>query len=322
MVAGVYFFIFLLFHYLAFYGFDYMKRRLLLFLFLLYTLPGSGQAYFPMPADSATWRYRIYDADFIVQVIDLILYINGTDTVANGQSYFQVFSRQCRQVGVSGFDPPIVAEEATSPDIYFGALRESNKRVYELAGAGEQLIYDFTASVGDSIPAFGGNDRVDGIDSVLLDDGLFHKRYLTSDSSFFVIEGVGSNQGLFPDFNDGAGDVTFICLNHHLLSYLPDTSLPCTPIFSLGYQTAVTNVNNPAGRVSLFPVPATDVLHVSSDMNVPLTAVIFNETGLMVWTGRISDQSEIMIQDWPRGVYFLRFTGEAGNKKIIKIALD
>src|ERR1700761_5634499 len=82
----------------------------------------SAQTYIPMPTDSAAWRYRIYDIDYVTQVFDIMIYQNGTDTTVNGQTYHTLFSRLRQQVGPYGFNPPVVAEQATYPDIYYGAI--------------------------------------------------------------------------------------------------------------------------------------------------------------------------------------------------------
>jgi len=299
-----------------------MKRALVLIIFILGSSNCYGQAYIAMPSDSATWRYRIYDADYLVQVIDFILYLNGTDTIANGHTYHKIYSRQCRQEGPIGFNPPLVAEEATSADTYFGAIRESSKQVFELEGSLEQLIYDFTVAVSDSIPAYSGKDKVVSIDSVLLTDGLYHKRYLTTDSNYSVIEGVGSSLGLLPGLNDGGGATTFICMSHDPLAYSPDTALPCTYIYPLGYDVVVTNVNVAATDVSIFPVPAETTIDVSISAAKTVNLVIFNELGQIFWSGDFSDKCDINVQQWPRGIYYLHTNGPSGSRATKMIILD
>jgi hypothetical protein len=286
-----------------------MKTLLFLVILSLSSHFSFGQAYIPMPADSATWRYRIYDEDYLVQVIDFILFFNGRDTLANGNSYHQVFSRTALQMGPIGFNPPIVALDATSSDIYYGAIRESDKKVYLLAGAGEQLIFDFTVSVGDSIPAYGTKDKVVAIDSILLSDGLFHRRYLTTDPLYFAIEGVGSSLGLIPSLNDGRSDVTFICLTDSLVSYSPDTSIPCTYIYPPGYSAATANITGTIAEVRVFPQPATDRLDIASTVAGPLDIVIMNDLGQIFTNTTMQEKAEISVSQWARGIYYMQVTG-------------
>src|ERR1019366_5279989 len=162
-----------------------MKKQLLFILLFFSCQHGFTQAYIPMPADSgATWRYRIYDIDVLVQVIDQLIFLNGKDTIAHGNSYHQLISRSCRQTGSGSFNPPIVTAIATIPDIYYGAMREVGRKVYLLTISGERLMFDFNVAIGDSIPAYSGKIKVTAIDSLLL-NGVYHKRYLTTDPGYY-----------------------------------------------------------------------------------------------------------------------------------------
>lgn len=299
-----------------------MKRLLFTFILVLSSGNCSGQAYIAMPSDSATWRYRIYDADYLVQVIDFILYLNGTDTIANGHTYHKIYSRQCRQEGPIGFNPPLVDEEATSADTYFGAIRESSKQVFELEGSAEQLIYDFTVAVSDSIAAYSGKDKVVSIDSVLLTDGLYHKRYLTTDTNYSVIEGVGSSLGLLPGLNDGGGATTFICMSYDPLVYSPDTSLPCTYIYPLGYSAAVANVNVDPIDVNVYPIPANNKVHIATNASGPVKFIIFNALGQELWSGEVSGIYDIDVHQWAKGIYYFRANGAVGPRNTKIMILD
>lgn len=270
----------------------------------------------PTATDSVTWRYRLFDIDYLTQVFDFILLYNGADTVANGNTYHQLFSRTCRQSGAVGFDPPIVPVEASFPDTYYGAVRESGKQVFLLDGTSEQMIFDFNAGVGDSIPAETGKDMVTAIDSVML-GGVYHKRYLTTDTSFYVIEGVGSNIGLIPALFDGTPDIAFFCFNYPPVTYSPDTTIPCTYIYPVGYTASEPVINSALSAIAIYPVPATDVLHIAVPENTVLPATILNYVGQVVWSGMINEQLDISVVAWPRGFYYLRIE-DAGTGFVVK----
>ena len=277
-----------------------------------------SQAYISMPADSgATWRYRIYDIDYITQVFDNILFLNGQDTFAHGNTYHKILSRSCKQVGSSGFDPPVVPEVATASDTYYGAMRESGKKVYYLTIGGEELMYDFNVAIGDSIPAYSGKNKVIATDSILL-SGVYHKRYLTTDPTYFAIEGVGSNRGLIPGLNDGTGAVRFYCFNYTPVFYTPDSTIPCTYVYPVGFVSAIPTVNDRLSEINVFPIPANDVLHITTGQNI-LQVAIFNCIGQTVWSGKVIETGEIQINKWPKGIYYIRFNGNTGNiiKKFI-----
>ena len=301
-----------------------------LFYFVLFFTSFScfAQPYTPMPADSAIWRYRIYDIDFITQVLDNILFLNGQDTSANGNIYHKIISRTCRQVGSAGFDPPIVTTEASSSDIFYGGMREAGKQVYFLTSAGflvsgtpEKLIYDFNVGVGDSIPAYVGRKQVVATDSILI-GGVYHKRFLTTDTAYYVIEGVGSNRGLIPDLNDGGGTVVFYCFTDTGVTWSPDTTFPCTYIYPMGFTNAISNVNNEAPEINVYPIPANDILHIATTAHDILHVAVFNSTGQYIWSDKVTERTDIPVTAWPKGVYYMEVTNEIIGKVIKKIVIE
>jgi len=280
---------------------------------------GFSQAYIPMPADSgATWRYRIYDIDFITQVFDNILFLNGEDTFANGHTYHKIITRSCRQVGSAGFNPPIVSIAANLADQYYGAIRESGKQEFWLTVTGEDMMFDFNAVVNDSIPAYSGKIKVTAIDSVLL-SGAYHKRYLTTDTGYYVVEGVGSSRGLIPALNDGSGQVQFYCFTFDSLTYSPDPALPCTYIYTEGYGLSVTKVNNQSPEITIYPNPVTSVLTIQSNGAILSGAegqiTITNLVGQTIFAHDYNNkQAQIDVADLPVGVYFLKVNGSEVRK--------
>jgi Secretion system C-terminal sorting domain len=262
-----------------------------------------------MPVDSgAAWRYRIYDVDYITHIFDVLIFLNGTDTIVGSNTYHKLLSRTANLVVPNDSFPPVVDVEATYPDTYYGAIRENSKKVYSLndIGGGETLIFNFNASIGDSIPAYNGLDRVTGIDSILL-SGVYHKRYLTNDATYSVIEGVGSNRGLFPDLNDGGSDIAFYCFTDSSITYSPDTSIPCTYIYPLGYTSAVKNANVINQEIEIYPIPASDILHIFSVNNLcNAQVVIINMLGQIVWQGMFQNKLDIPVSTWPSGIYYFR----------------
>ncbi|MFI5196900.1 MAG: hypothetical protein ACHQD8_07400, partial [Chitinophagales bacterium] len=217
-------------------------KRLLFITFLFFASYNSfSQAYIPIPTDSAVWRYRMFNYDYQDQVMDCILFLNGTDTIAHGITYHTIMSRAYNRVVPHGYVPPVVSVDAGNSDVYYGAIRENGKQVFLLQVSGEQLIFDYNAAVGDSIPVYSGKKKITSIDSVFL-GGVYHKRFLTTDTAYYAIEGVGSSEGLIPGLNDGTGIVEFMCFTHSPVTYSPDTTVPCTYVYPVGYVSAIYNV--------------------------------------------------------------------------------
>ncbi len=300
-----------------------MKKLLLAAVMLICAHSGFGQAYIPMPSDSAVWRYRFYDVDFITQVMDNILFITGEDTVYAGKTYHKVFSRYHNifQDDTAG-PPPIVPVEADRPDMYYGAYREEDKKIYYLSYAHEDIIYDYNAAVGSLIPAWAGMDTVMSIDSVLLADG-YHKRFNTNEAFFSPIEGIGSSAGLLPQLVDGTDNNQFFCYARATVTYAPPSAsmVPCTsisPFFSS--QLLAGNVFNTTNGIVAYPVPATDLLHIVPYMHSTTTVSIVDGIGKMVWTEKISSPQDIDVNKWPKGLYVIKWIDQNlnfANQKII-----
>jgi Secretion system C-terminal sorting domain len=289
-----------------------MKKALLLLLLLSGYGLSFGQAYISIPADSARWRYRILVNDDLMSVSDLILYVNGQDTVISGNSYHKIFSRSNMQTDTIGANPPVVSVVANTPDVFFGGIREAGKYVYFVTAGPEQMIFNFNAVVGDAIPGSLSTVHVTAIDSVLI-GARYHKRYKTTDTTYYVVEGVGSNRGLIPDFVDGTGIVTFHCFTREPdTTWSPDTTLPCTEVYPIGYGASVRSVTSHYS-IDAFPNPASGEVHLTSTAQEPLSVKVFNSVGQRFWSGYIVNSENINVAHWPRGLYFVSCSGRSGT---------
>ncbi len=73
-----------------------------------------------------------------------------------------------------------------------------------------------------------------------------------------------------------------------------------------------------AGSIKLFPVPADNILNISSVLPGPVQAVIYDAPGQVVWTGEISGNTSIAVGSWARGVYYARFIDPANGGQVVK----
>jgi hypothetical protein len=87
------------------------------------------------------------------------------------------------------------------------------------------------------------------------------------------------------------------------------------PSLPISYNGAST-VSAPANDIKVFPVPATDLLHISATMAT--TASICNIVGQQVWQGNIRSATEINISAWARGLYYVRFVDAATGLQTVK----
>jgi len=296
-----------------------MKQIFALLASLSFTTAIYGQAYIPMPTSSVWWRYRMYVPELVTNVFDDAYLMEGNDTTAFGQTYSVITGRELFRSGRLGYDPPVKDDTADYPDVYYCAIREESKKVYQLTDTGEFLLYNFNVGIGDSIPDYFSNAAVTSIDSVLL-GGVFHKRYMTSDSGFYVIEGVGSSRGLFIDLTNGHDFFTFYCFNSPTFTFKADTTLPCAYL-EPWYLSGVSNVSAPASGLSVYPNPSTDELTLMGQPNDTYTYHIVNITGQTVDDGQITGQKEITTTYWSRGLYIIIYNnttfGDVYSDKIL-----
>ncbi|MES2703318.1 MAG: zinc-dependent metalloprotease family protein [Bacteroidota bacterium] len=105
----------------------------------------------------------------------------------------------------------------------------------------------------------------------------------------------------------GEGNI-FFNLNTKNITVTHDGSIPVA--------SGVKNIPT-VNDVTIYPVPATDVLHISSAMAEALHASVYNSVGQAVWTGKVHGNVAIPVGAWPRGVYYARFTDAAnGNQSV------
>ena len=290
---------------------------------MLGPLYAPAQTYIPMPTDSATWRIRDYDIDFITHVFDALLYVRpGDDTVHEGRTYRNVWSRAYRHVVPAGTIPPMTDVDAMYPDTWMAAYREEGKKVYQMLNSGEKLLYDYTAVVGDRIPGRVGWDTVTATDSLWL-GGVYHKRYLTTQADYWVIEGLGSSYGLLPAMNDGTGAYKFLCFSQPAtgVQYTPDVAVPCTYVYPIHTHSGVMDRHLAPENWKVFPMPANNQLTIALEGNAVGKAMVTDMGGRHWWVGDVSRTTTICVAAWPRGIYCLSFTDTTGNtsRKLILI---
>jgi len=89
------------------------------------------------------------------------------------------------------------------------------------------------------------------------------------------------------------------------------------PISPNGVQSANTLAND----IKVFPVPARDVLHITSAADV--NAIIINTVGQKVWQGSISSKADVSVAGWAKGIYYVRFTDSAnGNQTVRAVVVE
>jgi hypothetical protein len=187
-----------------------------------------------------------------------------------------------------------------------GYIREDTiqKKVYFLENEEEYIIYDFNLEVGDAFSTYGW--EVENIDSILLDDGQYRKRWIFWQDNFWI-EGIGSSLGLIHQdwaFKKHIPEATLICY------YELDSLIYFNSNYDSCYYGFVDSVEDPNINdiISVYPNPAKDLLHVKID--VPQleekTKVIFIHD--ISGTGMINEkftknEHTVSLKNFPAGIY-------------------
>lgn len=170
-----------------------LKNKLLLLALILCTWQtAQAQNYHPMIVnDSVVWNMFYAEEGGTYYEYQ---YRMAGDTIINGTSY-----KKLDEYGPGIYEPSI-------------AVRESKKRVYAITYTQsfrdtEIIAYDFNLEVGDTFIRADPRRKskcpmvLRSIDSVMLDNGEYRKRYNFKDSCYgqytYWIEGIGSSRGPF-----------------------------------------------------------------------------------------------------------------------------
>ena len=123
---------------------------------------------------------------------------------------------------------------------------------------------------------------------------------MTTASARFKVKGAGN---VF--FNVNGAD--FVVVNNPGFPISPNTA-------------AVAVVPEPGSDVKIFPVPATDVLHVTAGSD--MKAVVYNTLGQVIWRGDITGQSDIQVATWAKGMYYMQLTGTNDQRVVKKLIVE
>ena len=176
----------------------------------IFCLNLSAQSYIPIPENDAVWiqgsyLYSAYNNHEHATCIGPLIF--GSDTLIGGTSYHSLHGHEvCKWI--DGWPVTINSGTDSNPDELRVLFRQdvNQKRVYQYTNGQEELLYDFgSLVVGQPYPATINNDSypqllVMAYDSVLLNDGLYHEKWVlgsdSNDSGFVsIIEGIGATSG-------------------------------------------------------------------------------------------------------------------------------
>lgn len=278
----------------------------LLFIALLFSANTIAQTYIPLPDTNVVWS------------VDTSKITVSGDTVLNAVSYNKYY---------------VTADTSLAPNSYqlAGLVRQDsvNKKVFGIlpGQSAEQLMYDFSLNVGDTITVYSigfihpGPNLVKVIakDSVQINSTYRQRLTLTGYVYPNILieywtEGLGSSYG---PLNPGLSCVciTDICYPNLLCQQQNGSIVYMNPLFNSCYYENNCTVGlheKESNRIRLFPNPATD--HITVDNTDAIKSVeLYNVTGEKQTKYSFERNSKkIYFTHLPDGIYFLKITAADG----------
>ena len=265
-----------------------MKKILLILFVVFISFKGFGQTYYPFPTNYGIWTYMELDDFHNPTGYFGSVYLGG-DTVIGSYSYKKLCG-----------------------NTFCGGLRDSGQKIYyyNIDSSQEYLLYDFTASSGDTILNVWSGNKLDtafigSAWSAVYGDGIAHGVY-SEGCSNQVYEGVGSviglTQGTMNTCSVSGGWVLSCCINDGVLMYG-------------GGTYCVTDVENKNQLVSfeIYPNPSSEFISLKNNLGnyLPTKYKIVDLTGKTILEGTTINEN-INIEKLTNGMYFIQF--ENGNR--------
>lgn len=276
--------------------------------------------------ENARWRVDHYynnPYQFSCYIKHYFDYSTQGDTTINQLVYKKIY-RSWVATDTLSCDDPNAGNEVPVPG-YAGALRDdpaANRAFFRFPGSSaDSLLFDYNLQTGDTLRGFISRYLshytmvVNSIDSVLTDDGLYHKRWNFEgihNHPSYIIQGVGSSFGLIEPGYTYALDFTerfLVCLtvdngtNSQTLYTSEYTSeMGCSPVVQK-VQSRET-----AATFSIFPNPMTTSATLISDLYLnKARLVITNLQGQVVsMVSNVSGYKCILTREsLNKGVYFV-----------------
>lgn len=204
--------------------------------------------------------------------------------------------------------------QASEPDFTFqscGFYREESKRVYYTfrSDQEEQLLYDFSVEVGDTM--FSGERIliIENIDSIQLNDGTYKNRFTTSESvRLEIIEDIGALRSPFDPSQFFISDAGF-----HLSCYFEEEEMSyANPMIGDSYCMTSSLVAKEKDKAKIFL--AHNTLIIEGHLQYPLEISYYNFSGELL-TRRIINQNQAKLpESLPFGLNIVRMQDSSENQ--------
>ncbi len=297
-----------------------MKQSLLILIFAcISTVFGQTNTYHSFPINTAVWNVNASAVCLTSgsTIEDYSIVFDG-DTTINNSIY--------KKLVIPYVDRASFGMCSVKNAGYQGAIREdvSNKKVFYIKPqeTAEQLLYDFTLSVGDSIKGvldMGMGDTVISIDSVLVGNNYRKRWNINTCYSISIIEGVGSTYGLIevsPGCITDMPDYSLTCFQGDSTATFPASSSNCQTI------TSITNNNLNTIPISVFPNPTKGEINIDFNDRKIKEVRLFNLLGERIETRDATNTNRLTIDNLPVGTIMIELIGEKNQRSHHKIIVS
>ncbi len=268
----------------------------------------NAQIYHPLIKSNKFWDVQFTDGSICGLSGGGRFFIQG-DTIISGKKYNIVRGYGIVPVNSGPYCPPFAIDESISGIHCF--LREDTieKKVYkyETIYSQEDLYYDFSLSIGDTLKShyativFGTTLIVTNVSLISLNNGELRKKFFLNNGEYYIESIGGGSKGLAEYlFNTLGGSSIQECVfeNGVQLWYYD----PCFGYLNINKAQNVENV-------SIYPNPSTDFINISGVVG-EFTMAVYDYSGRLILQGE--NQKNIELSRFRSGIYMIKIVSEKG----------
>lgn len=302
-----------------------MKNLFYLIILLAYCVPSQAQK---IRFDDSTnvWSHYISREDASQGHITKIQYYVSRyigDTTINGSLYRKLFTGYVSDI-----------PNTNTVERLEGLIRydSSTNIVYTYSDTGDQVLYDYNVSIGDTVHALYPVQGINGnppapiwhvvtqINTVMINGNIhkiFHYQVVDMDLYFNyfardydIIEGIGCTSGITFPKTGSIGILGFNERGRGLACFMNNGQQPSTIGFNLNCNETTLNtktVINNTDRVTAFPQPANGPVTIELPKN-SIDIMVYNSLGRKIYTKQLYDNKTLQLEKQPTGMYYYIIT--------------
>jgi len=298
-----------------------MKKVLLVFFFHAIFISATAQpiAYHPFPDSNATWRERTWFVDGLtMHEHKYQLFISGDSAIGN-YVYHKIY--------ITDEQTDYAFPQGYVLNYYFfgtslsGFLRQDTAArkvyTYDRVNLTDTLVYDFNLNIGDTLPpsfnhSIGDPITITDIDSIF-DGTVYRRRFMLSIG--WIIEGIGSNAGLFNLIGNIYVSCSLNCfMENDTIKFTDGSADACVLVDDIPYA------KNKSKTILVSPNPfhaITKIFSIDGSITQGSFA-IYNLLGIKVWEEIISELPTIISpQALTPGIYEYVFESHSSGSPVV-----